>query len=123
MTSTRTVERTAPMPRKVWGGRDALAAKVPAGKQLPRASKRPVTPIPARLCPMSLFLVGGPHDASLQQVYDEFIDEARPHGDRVGIAVTGPAEQNQQKMAELSQIVSSRSVSYTHLTLPTNREG
>lgn len=23
----RTVERTAPMPRKVWGGRDALAAK------------------------------------------------------------------------------------------------
>lgn len=82
--------------------------KVPVGKQLPRASKRPVTPIPARLCPMSLFLVGGPHDASLQQVYDEFIDEARPHGDRVGIAVTGPAEQNQQKMAELSQIVSSR---------------
>lgn len=26
MTSTHTVERTAPMPRKVWG-RDALAAK------------------------------------------------------------------------------------------------
>lgn len=57
---------------------------------------------------MSFFLVGGPFDASLTEVHDDFVAEAREHGDRIGVVVAGPQQHSGGFLTELASIVTSR---------------
>jgi hypothetical protein len=59
---------------------------------------------------MSFFLVGGGYDEVLDDVYDAFIEEARPFGPsaRIAVVVSGPPEVSGARADQLFQIVSSR---------------